>query len=97
LTYLTELQKAERNGLDFEPYKDYEEAMDTLLDARYEAGKACGSKEIMAKLEHCLGIDSRGLEAGDRRPFLGVNMETVKAVFHYLDKDTEYQEISAIN
>jgi hypothetical protein len=70
--------------------------MDLFIHRRNKVIQKGGS-EAIARLELYLSIDSRGLEAGDARPFLGANMEIIKNLAHYLHKETGYGEIITEN
>lgn len=50
-------------------------------------------RDIVLRLESCLEVDSLGIEAGDSRPFLGVNKDLVLALSHYCDPTEGYEVI----
>ena len=69
-----------------------EGGMGKFIEARKELLELCGS-EFVLELEQYLGVDSRGLEAGDKRPLLGVDRKTGVALAHYIQKEKGYQEL----
>lgn len=74
--------------------KAYEgsEGMEKFIGVRKELLDLCGH-EFVLELERYLGVDSQGIEAGDERPLLGVDMEIIKNLAHYIEKEAGYEEI----
>lgn len=92
LAFVASDQKKEYEGKNIHgcSYKKY--AMNIFLDARYELVKKCGL-EVVRQLDSFLKADSKGIEAGDERPLLGVDDEIIIALDHYVGQREGYKEI----
>ncbi len=92
---LEEGQNAVSESIYFEELsRGYEgsRGMESFIKERDETIKLCG-EDIILELESYFGVDSRGIEAGDLRPLLGVNNDILMAVAHYIHPENGYQEI----
>lgn len=68
------------------------EGMATLIEARNGVIDVVGL-ETVRQLESYLKVDSAGLEAGDPKPLLGVDMNIARALHHYVIRADGYEEI----
>lgn len=63
--------------------KNHEISLELFNMRRNRIIQICGLEALII-LELYLGVDSKGVDAKDLRPFLGVDEETVKNLAHYL-------------
>ena len=68
------------------------EGIKNFIDARDDL-IASGGRDFVLRLESFLGVDSRGVEAGDEKPLLGVNERVLVSLAHYHNKMSFYDEI----